>query len=341
MSGPRVALANSTNSSRSNLHPTSNRFISKLSSRKSPPTCTVSLANVNANGLSCINISSPSSSTLSTTNLIPFPSSPTDAADTLISQSDRTCLDLLRSSPDAPSPPRIRASAVVGITQERRKRATLRLIQPAIRSRASDCRSKTELPCQPPRKRPRLHRTPKCSSFSNSSDLRFLALVQRSIAGGVLKRLEEGSWSEDTERSILEMQDRLLASRLRAHLLARGFKEKDVVDLDSEVSAEDSAMDIDSDLEHTPFVSADMDVDVETLSIHNHSSISSPGSRRRSLSPLPDSPLSPTHLVAALIFRNGARRGVSSTLSSARSGIASKRIRSSSPLAVVEPLVGW
>lgn len=273
MPGLRVAFANSTNSSNSI------RFLPKLGSRKSAPTCTISLANVSSD--LCINIpSSPPA-----TSLIPFPSS----SDISISQPDHTCLSLLRSPSDSLLRPG---------SQERRKRSTARPLQPPT----------PETTNQPPRKRPRLQKSGKSRKHTFSSDLRFLAMVQRSVASGVMER-QAGGRSPPPEQS-LEMQDRLLASRLRSHLLDKGLKEADVVDLDD-------LMDVDGKM-NSPSVAVDMDIDVET----------SAGCRVPSSFSSCRPSQSRSTLVATLIIRHQTR----SVVRSERIGGTRERVRRPSPL---------
>ncbi|KAG5654018.1 hypothetical protein H0H81_008328 [Sphagnurus paluster] len=305
MSTPRVAFANSTNIPRSNSRPTSTRFVSKLGSRKSAPTCTVSLANVNANDL-CANLGSISSSPSTTpTNLIPFPSSSTESSTTTISQPDRTCLLLLRSSPETDS----QLNIVIFPAQERRKRATARLPQ-GFPLGTSDQGLGAEPQSQPPRKRPRLQKSAKATkrtSPASSAEARFLAMVQRSVAGGVLERRAAHSSSNSTDT--FETQDKLLASRLRSRLLTQGLKETDLVDLDREVQPS-SRMDVDVETQPSSVTSVDMDIDVECpprLDLPTPSILlSSPP--RRPVPPNPDSRLSTRKLVALLMLRHQCRR---------------------------------
>ncbi|KAF5386871.1 hypothetical protein D9615_002129 [Tricholomella constricta] len=311
MSATRVALANSTNSPRSSSRPASTRFISKPSSRKSAPTCTVSLANVNANDL-CVSFGSISSSpsSPSPTHLIPFPSLPAECSDTVISQPDRTCLLLLRSSSETHLQPRRRASPVPHVAQQRRKRVTARLSDPSPSTSPEPC-SGAEPLCQPPRKRPRLQNSAKPAkrvSPTHSSDLRCMAFIQRCVAGGVLKR-QAAAQARRTERSaqptFLETQDKLLAGRLRTRLLAQGLKEADFIDLDCELQP-DFPMDVDEP-HRCSGLSVDMDIDVE-----RHDSLGPtliPSSLpRRSAPPDLDCLLSVSQLVAVLHMRHHARK---------------------------------
>ncbi|GLB35693.1 hypothetical protein LshimejAT787_0212580 [Lyophyllum shimeji] len=185
-----------------------------------------------------------------------------ECSDPAISQPDRTCLQLLRSSSGNNSQPGARASPVRHAAQERRKRSTACLLPPVVLERCSG----GELICQPPRKRPRLQgavKTPKRISPIDSSDLRFLAMVQRSVAGGVLERGAAGrSKPEPFSESSLEAQDILLASRLRSRLLAQGVKLVDLLDVGSEPPW--GAMDVDPEPDIPPVDPVDMDIDVES-----------------------------------------------------------------------------
>ncbi|KAF8061842.1 hypothetical protein FPV67DRAFT_1510657 [Lyophyllum atratum] len=334
MSSLRVAFANSTNSPRSSSRPASNRLISKLSSRKSAPTCTISLASVSAND-SCINLASipfPSSSTPAT-NLVPFPSTPLDCLDAAISQPDRTCLRLLRSSPETPSQPRTRATTAL----HGRKRSTARLLQPATTMAPEQC-SSAEPSCQRPRKRPRLQgsaKTIKRTSPINSSDLRFQAIVQRSVAGGVLERgaAAQSKVVPSSQSTSLETQDVLLASRLRSRLLAQGLREADLINLDSQ--PHEASMDVDAEQHPSSIASADMDIDVEIpmgrASPAPRSILSSPP--RPSVLLDLDCTLGTEQLVAALILRHQARKPSRSTAGLREKGMPMEILRRPSPLA--------
>ncbi|KAG6899907.1 hypothetical protein C0993_005486 [Termitomyces sp. T159_Od127] len=321
MSGPRVAFANSTNiprSSRPSLAP-----FSKLNSRKSAPTCTVSLANISTNDFPVSLSSLPSaSSSFPSQNLIPFPSSSVDAVGSTISQPNRSCLQLLRSSSVAPSQPRTRASSIQNPSQERRKRSTTRLLQPATIN-ASQQRTAPE---QPPRKRPRLQKpspvkTTKPSPI-HSSDLKTLAIVQRSVAERVLMRRQTRAGGSSSQAVLFDNQDRLLASRLRIRLIAQGMKETELVDLESELDTDMMDVDRGNHLS-TSIDSVDMDIDVE-VTVRSDSLLSS--SPRRSPPLVPDCVISPPQLVAALILRNHTRKP-------SRFSASPERTKKPSPLA--------
>ncbi|KAH0584692.1 hypothetical protein H2248_010219 [Termitomyces sp. 'cryptogamus'] len=320
MSGPRVAFANSTNIPRSSRP--SLASLSKLSSRKSAPTCTVSLANVSTNDFP-ISLSSfsPTNSSFPSQNLIPFPSSSSvDGIGSTISQSNRSCLQLLRSSSVIPLPPRTRAGSIKNSSQERRKRPTAPLLQPASLNSPQLCPA----PEQPPRKRPRLQKpcSDKATKSSpiNSSDLRTLAIVQRCVAEGVLMR-RQARTTLSSQAAVFDNQDILLASRLRSRLISQGIKATDLVDLKSEL--ETNLMDVDRGvLLSTSIDSVDMDIDVEAT-VRSGSILSSPP--RRSSFLAPDCVIRPPQLVAALTLRNHTRKP-------SRFSASSERTRKPSPL---------
>lgn len=319
MSGPRVAFANSTNLPRSS-RPSP---FSKLSSRKSPPTCTVSLANISTNdipiSLSSLPFTSPS---FPSQNLIPFPSSSVDAAGSSSSQPNRSCLQLLRSSSGVQ--PRNRAYSIQNPSQERRKRSTTRLLQPAILNASQQ----SSAPEQPPRKRPRLQKSSpdkatKPAPF-HSSDLKTFAMVQRSIAEQVLMRRQASAGASSSQAAVLDNQDRLLVNRLRTRLIAQGIKETELVDLESELDTD--LMDVDRGNHlSTSIDSVDMDID-EEVTVRSDSLLSSSSSPRRSPPLAPDCVMSPPQLVAALILRNHTRKPT-------RFSASPERTRKPSPLA--------
>ncbi|KAG6860640.1 hypothetical protein C0995_009120 [Termitomyces sp. Mi166 len=320
MSGPRVAFANSTNIPRSSRP--SLASLSKLSSRKSAPTCTVSLANVSTNDI-LISLSSlpPTSSSFPSQNLIPFPSSPVDGVGSTISKPNRSCLQLLRSSSAAPLQPRIRAGSIQNPSQERRKRSTACPLRPATLNPSQPCSAP-----EPPRKRPRLQKpcpdkTTKLPPI-NSSDLRTLAIVQRCVAEGVLMRRQAQMTGLSSKAAVFDNQDRLLATRLRSRLLSQGIKAKQLVDLASELDTD--MMDVDGKTQmSTSIDSVEMDIDVEAT-VRSESILSSPP--RRSPPMAPDRVTSPPQLVATLILQNH-------TPKSSRFSASSERTRKPSPLA--------
>ncbi|KAG6887447.1 hypothetical protein C0992_012216 [Termitomyces sp. T32_za158] len=318
MSGPRVAFANSTNlprSSRPSLAP-----FSKLSSRKSAPTCTVSLANISTNDISISLSLLPSTSSSSPLqNSIPFPSSSVDAVGSTISRPNRSCLQLLRSSS---LQPRTRASSIQSSSQERRKRSTTRLPQPVTLKASQQCPA----PEQPPRKRPRLQKPSpdKATKPSpiHSSDLKALAIVQRSVAERVLMRRQTRAGGSSSQPAVFDNQDRLLASRLRIRLIAQGMKEIELVDLESELDTD--LMDVDRGNHlSTSIDSVDMDIDVE-VTVRSDTIVSS--SPRRSPPLARDCVITPPQLVAALILRNHTRKP-------SRFSASPERTRKPSPLA--------
>ncbi|KAF9463427.1 hypothetical protein BDZ94DRAFT_1297829 [Collybia nuda] len=323
MSLSRVCFVDSTNTPRARKasRPTSSRLFPKLNSRKSPPTCTISLASANATDL-CMNISSASYSlpATSVTSIIPFPSASTDFP---ISKPEATCLGLLRPSPGSPSQTRTRASSIQ-MPQERRKRSTARLSEPVELVKESDGGQNST---QPPRKRARLNKGSKSSGRVcwNAPELRFVALVQRSVACGVnTPRVACRSRSE--QLISFEAQDRLLASRLRSRLLKQGVKRDDVVDLDDTTNLD--VMDVDDEAKSLPLSSVNMDIDVEPPAKFT------PSSPPRPKSPVSIRTVSPAELVAALIMRRGSV--------SARS-VPSEWKRKPSPLAVCQPftIIGY
>lgn len=259
---------------------------------------------------------SPATCTLSLTNatsIIPFPSSQPDPPSSLNSQS-------------------------------RRKRICHPILLPL--SQTSD---------QPPRKRPRLHKSSKNKSKNTSTkcrdassqitpDLPFLAVLQRSVACGVLDRLYVSDRSGlDSE---LLAQDRQLACRLRTYLLKKGYRDYDVVDVDGANEDVEMQMQVDDvDVcEPSPVDFVDMDVDVEPHEKRSSKSKStrcapyrSPSPSRASTSTAPT--LSPPQLVASLILRHRSRLAVrSNALGSDRAGteVFSKGRRTVSPLAKLD-----
>lgn len=204
-----VMAESATNLSR----PTSRSSSSRLRQRKapkSPPTCTISLANA---GASCINtstsISSPQSPGITfPSSSVPFPTS-TSASD---NELDSCYLDLLHPSA-RPEP----------LTQRPRSRAA-RTSQAEVRRRRSSAR--VSLSTKPSSSSLR----PSKSNKRLLSDLRFLATVQRSIAWQLAK---QDGWNielasadaEDAGDDIcvdMEMQDKLLVVRIRRHLVEQG-----------------------------------------------------------------------------------------------------------------------
>jgi len=337
MWSPRILFADTTNSPRSTPRPPS-----KFHVKKSRPTCTVSLANVTANDRP---ISSSSTSTVPftslspVTNLVPFPCSSSDYSDVTVTHPDSSiCIRLLPSSPHSECesfPPE--PMATPPLTSERRKRSTARLLRPHLLRPTQDPTS--DAPQQPPRKRPRLQKGAKGKGSKSSakrtssiptSDLRFMASVQRSIAYGVRERQQrQGSpppptGEENTET--FEALDTLLVSRLRTLLLSRGLKPADLIDLNG-----DDEMNV--DLDTCPDVS-DMDIDLETTP-DPCPPRSSPPPRPLS-APGPTPPLSPSQLVASLIIRHQTQRTKPSrpSASSEREGGVSRgKTRRPSPLA--------
>ncbi|KAG6854275.1 hypothetical protein C0991_008519 [Blastosporella zonata] len=322
MSSPRVAFANSTNIPRNSRSPLT-RSLSKSSSRKAAPTCTVSLASVSTNDLhiSHTSISCSTSSSLSQ-NLIPFPSSTVEGTDPTISQSDRSCLLLLRSSCVEQSERRNRALSCISSSQERRKRSTARLLKPTTAS-TSELGSTAD---QPPRKRPRLHKVAPAKSTKpspiNSSDLKAHAIVQRCVAAGVLERRGAQTGDMSAYAASFDDQDRLLASHLRLRLVSQGIKTSELFDLEGELDTD--MMNVDGGiLLSSPTASVNMDVDVEAP-IQPVSILCLPP--RRSVPLAPGSVMSPPQLVAALILRNHSRKP-------SRPSASSEWTRKPSPLA--------
>jgi hypothetical protein len=292
----------------------------------------------------------------SVTSFIPFPSS---SPDTLNSQSDPTCLPPSSSETATSSKPHtcVSPSGQPQSVPERRKRATARLCRPVVLPPkvSAGIDSNSQVSDKPPRKRPRLQKGAKSTNATSStcsSELRFMAMLQRTVACGVLeRRAEEPSRDiEPPEREVvLETQDRLFASRLRSHLISQGVRENDVVELDgitcsADVDPLNVAMDIDVEGECSPSVSVDMDIDVEPSAKNSPPSLpASPQDiSHRSPSTSPRSTSTPPKLVAALIMRHKdrslSRSGGCSQFSSEREGVVLGQKRTSSPLARFEPL---
>ncbi|KAG6829958.1 hypothetical protein H0H87_009618 [Tephrocybe sp. NHM501043] len=255
-------------------------------------------------------------------NIIPFPSSTVETVESTISQPDRSCLLLLRSSPVASPEPRTRASSILSPSQERRKRSTIRLLKPTAPGTSEPC----SVPEQPPRKRPRLQKPAAVKSTKPSpisaSDLKAQAIVQRSVAVGVLERMSAQMEGVSLRAACFDDQDRLLASHLRSRLIAQGVKASGLVDIESELDAD--VMDVDGGiLLSSSIASVDMDIDVEAP-IRPVSILSSPP--RRSTPLAPDCVLSPSQLVSALILRNHTRKPT-------RPAASSEWTRKPSPLA--------
>ena len=361
MLASRVAFVDSTNSWNSrSFHHSRPVFPPKLplSSRKSAPTCTVSLASAGSSSSSNpsasaddLRISISIDVSPSATSAIPFPSSTSDVP--LISQPDPTCL--LRSQP-LPTPSACRK----------------RLCQPIYVPQSAAASNSPQASDQPPRKRPRLLKSAKIkkslqanagtgkrkvkgASCPSTPELRFMAVLQRSVARGVLERkVRVGSDSRLQWNMALEAEDRHLACRLRTYLLEQGFRNCDVIDVD--LGHGNDGMDVDIEMEvdvgDSPeplaAVSVDMDIDVEPqekrfLSSKPSESKSTRCAPYRSPSPPPPSAspptLSPSQLVASLIMRHRSRIAVRPNgPSSEHSDGVSTKTRMVSPLARFEPI---
>jgi len=336
MAAPRVLFANTTNKTHSTLRPPS-----KFHVKTSHPTCTISLANVTANSRP-ITRSSTSMAPLSpVTNLVPFPCSSEDYADVTITHPDTSSwIRLLPSLPHSESePPPPEPMIAPLLTSERRKRSTARLIP--LHSTQD---STSDILQQPPRKRPRLQKgvkgkgihksSAKRTSSVPTSDLRFIASVQRSIAHGVRERQRrQGSQPPSSltggNTATFEALDTLLVGRLRTLLLSRGLKAADLIDLNGD-SDGDHKMNVDLDTSIDVLVSTDMDIDLEiTPSLPRLSPPLAPD-------PTPTPPLlSPSQLVASLIIRHHTQRNKpsrSSASSERNGGVSRETPRRPSPL---------
>ena len=382
MLASRVAFVDSTNSWNQRSLPHSRpSFPPKfaLSSRKCLPTCTVSLASASSTtaNLNDLRISIDIDIAPSATSIIPFPSS--SDTHSSISQPDPTCL--LRSQPE---PQLLNRSS-----SSRRKR----LCQPIAVLKSATASVAAGTSCssgQPPRKRPRLHKGAKVKKalhagtgtgkakakgawYLSTPELRFMAVLQRSVARGVLERQEPefGGFIGEPDRRksefkrYMEAQDRKLASRLRTCLLERGFRDSDVVDLDADLRdrSDDVYINMDMEVDVGAGVSADdspepspadsvgMDIDVEQqgqrLTLPPKPSRSRSQSTRctpyRSPSPSPPPSTPPTlchsQLVASLTMRYRSRVAVRSHGQSSVERMLSTepRVRTVSPLARFEP----
>ncbi|KAK7036125.1 hypothetical protein R3P38DRAFT_616019 [Favolaschia claudopus] len=184
------------------------RSLSASTLRKSPPTCTLSLASVTTGPAIAISLSIPSTPSEASCG-IPFPSE----ADVATAESSAV-------TPDPWRRPRARTSHVV----------TQRRTQQPSKSRRVSCRSArnttvtacgapspalhldttSPLPPSPQRKTP----TP--------SELRLTALVERSIAHHIATRSSPSSSSSTCTIQQLDEQDALLLTHLRAFLASHG-----------------------------------------------------------------------------------------------------------------------
>ena len=342
MSSPRILFANTTNSPRSTPRP-----LSKFHVKKSHPTCIISLANVTANTRPVTRSSAsrvPFMPLLPVTNLIPFPCLSDDYTDATIIHPDTSSgIRLLPSSPYSepesfPSEP----MTALPMTPGGRKRSTTRLIRPLSLHPTQD--STSDALQQPPRKRPRLQKGVKGKGTHKSSakripsvptsDLRFMASVQRSIAYGVRgkqqRQVSPPSTEGDTDTFVA--LDILLVGRLRTLLLSHGLKPVDLIDLNG-----DDEMDVDLNISMDVPVSTDMDIDLETTPDSCLPRSSPPPSPPSTLGPTPaPSLLSPSQLVASLIIRHHTQRNKPSrspTSSEREGGISRGKPRRSSPLA--------
>ncbi|KAJ7738752.1 hypothetical protein B0H16DRAFT_1569672 [Mycena metata] len=175
------------------------RTSSMFSLRKSPPTCTLSLANVSSTpGISMDSIPIPFPAP---SLCVPFPSNDTDVE-------AGTCRD--DSSTPLPQPwkrPRARTSHV----------ETPRRAQPppkAVRRNSKQSGSATT-----PRPTPAQRRLTSSAAAAAAADLRFAALIERSIT----QRLRERPATPESDAQIqLDRQDALLAARLRSTLAQHG-----------------------------------------------------------------------------------------------------------------------
>ena len=340
MSAPRILFANTTNSTRSTP-----RLPSKFNVKKAHPTCTVSLANVTAEDRPNTTRSpTPMAPFMAVTNLVPFPCSSADhSVVTIIHPDTSSCIRLPPSLPHSESessPPG--SMTAPHLTPERRKRSTTRLLRPLSLHPTQDSTSDTLQ--QPPRKRPRLQKgvkgkgTPKSpakrTSSVPSSDLRFMASVQRSIAYGVKERQHrQGSLPlplTEGNTDTFEALDILLVGRLRTLLFSCGLKPADLIDLNG-----DDEMNVDLDTSMDIPVSTDMDIDLE-ITPGLCRPRSSPPPRPLS-APGPTPPLlTPSQLVASLIIRHHTQRNKSSRSSASserEGGISRGKPRRPSPLA--------
>ena len=340
----RAPLSDSTNSN-SNSNPkllkTKHPRSSLSWSRKSSPTLTISLANVNASCMNtCKDIVSSSPSSLDFPhqsqhiNIIPFPSSSES-----VSESDS--LALLRSNHSIASSStrsyqfRPRTSQA----ENRRRRSNVRISQlivhhPSIMNPAAT------------------KKLTRRSSKRLLADLRFLSIMQRSMERNLVERgvyflgPEPNRADEfDDGRNMKmswEAQDRLLVRRLREYLINQGYQGDDLPTPTSTPAAESNDIDMDVDAEHhSPLL-----LDAESMvSQSDCSSLAS----LPSISSFPSTPpglpnrvrtLSMSQLVAALIFRhkNQSTLRVRSTVrpqpaAGTRTGSHTRR---SSPLALCE-----
>ena len=325
MSSPRILFANTTNSPRSTPRPPS-----KFHVNKSHPVCTISLANVTANNRPATRSSTSMVPSTPLTNLVPFPCSSGDYTDAPIIHHPDTssCIRIHPSSESESSPPE--PMTAPPMTSERRKRTTARLLHPLSLHPTQDSPSDTLQ--QPPRKRPRLQKRVKGKGSKSSvkrtpsiptSDLRFMASVQRSIAHGVReRRLRRGSPPPTGENTdTFDALDILLVERLRTLLLSSGLKTTDLIDLNGGNHGDDK-MNVDLD--------TSMDIDLEIT----------PGLPRSSPPPasdtIPTPPLPPSQLVASLIIRHHTQRNKpsrSSGSSERNGGVSRGKPRRPSPLA--------
>lgn len=359
-------------------------------SRKSPPTCTVSLASANADVSSFHQLPTSSSpDDLTEISVVSFPSFVNSTLPVHVPSSSRNASDisgqtahssppnhthiLLRCSTNFdstclapigpvhppvahhPRGPRPRAASIQSPCRRRASSSRISTPLASLQSSsgpAQSNRSPSPLPTpdspssrthQPiPIHSPTPHRpTPQSSQPSpapqipqpqpqprtrkpskprlSSSDLRFQALVQRSVAAA-LPLLPQLVSPADAPRNALLAQDHLLSHHLHLHLLSHGFAPADLVFPPRWPKSARSPSPV-----AFPVIDEDQEDDARVFQSRSPSPTASPGSAsatsRRSPSP-PTSPCSPTfrmgeplqvvgyeQLVAAMLIRRGMVRG--------------------------------
>lgn len=210
------ALTDTTNafSNRSRLSKSKHSHLLVSGSRKSTPTCTVSLANA-----SC----STSDSVLQEVNVVPFPTASSISFPVSESDCDSGSLALLRDDPIVthPHPIRRRTSQA----ELRRKRSHARLAQ-------STLQHPNILINSSPKPRKRSGSGSRKGPKRVTADLQFQAVVHRSVAwrlaGRLQLELEAGSEAYQVGEEVMDVdmdvQDKLLVKRIHSYLMKQGVK---------------------------------------------------------------------------------------------------------------------